>query len=205
MAIMAEPITKWTGARARRAGRHFDRAQRRRQDAALFDLLLRDLDGAATVLDAGAGTGYLTLALAPALTTGRVIALELSADMLRQLEQRAAAAGLQQRVVARQAPASASGLADGSVDLIISHSLLHELQDVDATLREFARVLRPGGRMVVVDFRDTWIGRLMMLWHPRGAHGPFSADGLARALEAAGLREVTVRIQGERLLALARR
>ncbi|MBN2358240.1 MAG: class I SAM-dependent methyltransferase [Deltaproteobacteria bacterium] len=202
---MAEPITKWTGARARRAGRHFDRAQRRRQDAALFDLLLRDLDGAATVLDAGAGTGYLTLALAPALTTGRVIALELSADMLRQLEQRAAAAGLQQRVVARQAPASASGLADGSVDLIISHSLLHELQDVDATLREFARVLRPGGRMVVVDFRDTWIGRLMMLWHPRGAHGPFSADGLARALEAAGLREVTVRIQGERLLALARR
>lgn len=49
------------------------------------------------------------------------------------------------RLALRRAPIEATGLATGSVDVVISHSVLEHVQDVDAALAELARITKPGG------------------------------------------------------------
>ncbi len=103
----------------------------------------------ARVLDAGAGTGFLTL-LAASLGH-RVTALDLSAGMLEQLRAKAAAASLEVEVV----QADALEAPDGPFDAVISRHLLWTLPQPEAALRRWHQVA-PSGRLVLVD--STWGG-----------------------------------------------
>jgi len=102
------------------------------------------------VLDVGAGTGLLALAVAPSVA--HVIAVDSSPAVCRLLEAEARdrEVGNIEVVVAdaRKLP-----LPDSSIDLVLSNYCLHHISDVDkqVALREFARVMRPGGRLVLGD------------------------------------------------------
>ncbi len=105
------------------------------------------VDGAERVVDAGCGSGRLTVALAArgAAVTG----FDKSASALADARARAEAAGV--RVTLVEADLNgALPFADGAFDAVTSRLALMVADDPAATLRELARTLAPGGRIVTV-------------------------------------------------------
>ncbi|MCM0019169.1 MAG: methyltransferase domain-containing protein [Tagaea sp.] len=105
------------------------------------------------VLDLGCGFGKTTKPLYESARDAEVIGLDLSAPCLKFAAQDAARAQARNvRFVQRDA--ARTGLAEGSVDVVTSTMLLHEMPpaQVRATLAEAHRVLAPGGWMVHLDF-----------------------------------------------------
>lgn len=101
------------------------------------------------VLEIGPGTGYYTLDIATWLgPEGRVEIFDLQQKFLDHVSARAAEGGLQ-NVVPTQGDATALPYGDDSVDAVVLTAVLGEIPDPVAALREIARVLKPGGRLVV--------------------------------------------------------
>jgi len=104
-----------------------------------------------TVVDLGAGTGYFLARLATAVgEAGRVLALDVDAELVAFMTDRASREGLatvEARVVAPDDP----GLERASVDRVLVVDTWHHLQDRERYARRLAEGLRPGGTVVVVD------------------------------------------------------
>lgn len=137
-----------------------DRSWRRRAVA------LARMDAPGRALDVGAGTGDLTFALEEASAAGSVvIAADISAGMLGVARRRG-------RVRAVLANAETLPFADASLDRLISGFTVRNIGQLEVALRDFRRVLRPGGRCVILE-----------LSHPRGPVFPrlyrFYFEGLA--------------------------
>jgi ubiquinone/menaquinone biosynthesis C-methylase UbiE len=126
-----------------------------------------ELTAADVVVDLGAGTGLLTLACAAEVQ--KVIAVDLSPEMLRVLQQKAVDRGLQQIEVVI-ADLAQFDLPPKSVDVVMSSYALHHLRDRQkaALVRRAGRWLRPGGRLVITDMM---FGRGLSL-HDREVLGP---------------------------------
>lgn len=102
------------------------------------------------VLDVACGTGDLALAFADARAR-RVIGADFTRAMLTRAEQKAAQrTGRSVHFI--EADALALPLADASVDVVSIAFGIRNVSDVDQALGEFARVLRPGGRLLVLEF-----------------------------------------------------
>lgn len=158
-------------------------------------LQLLDLGGNEVIVDAGCGSGFYSLAMAERLTSGRVIGVDLSDEMLARLSRRAARRHLSRRVELLKSDITALTSADGIATMAVSNGVWHELRDPAAAARELFRILKPGGRIVVTDFRDTPLGWRIAAAHREGDHGPFSVDALKGVLRTAGFADV----QGEPL------
>jgi arsenite methyltransferase len=104
-----------------------------------------------TLLDVGAGDGLIAFgALERTGPGGHVIFSDISGDLLEHCREAAAAEGLLGRCSFVQAPADRlTGVPDASVDVVTTRSVLIYVADKAAALREFYRVLRPGGRISV--------------------------------------------------------
>ena len=103
-----------------------------------------------TVLDVGAGTGDTVIRLARAVGDGgRAIGVEPNPAMREVAAGRARAASVTVELL--DGGAEELPLEDASVDLVTCERVLQHLEDPDAAVREFARVVRPGGRVVVID------------------------------------------------------
>lgn len=147
------------GARERSAAdyfaKHADAWDELRQlhspDKHVEDTLLQVLGGKplGTMLDIGTGSGRMAELFAP--RADHVVALDKSLEMLR-----VARAKLQNlpagEVELVRADFSALPFADGSVDTVLLHQVLHFAQDPAAVLLEAARVTRRNGRIAIVDF-----------------------------------------------------
>ncbi len=123
-------------------------------------LALLDLDRGQLVADIGCGPGFFTVPMARRLLpTGRVAALDIAMEMLQRLRRRIAAAGLS-NVLPAQSEESRLPLPGGACDRVLLAFLAHELEAPDVFFAEVARVLRPGGRGLVVDWapRESPIG-----------------------------------------------
>ncbi len=119
--------------------------------AAGIDLL--DATPGETIVELGAGTGAALTALGGMVgAEGRVIGLDLSPAMVAQAQHRIEAEGLEGSVSAAVGDAIAIGLPAGSADGVFMAFVLESLaaQDVPLVLAETRRILRPGGRLVVV-------------------------------------------------------
>jgi FkbM family methyltransferase len=160
--------------------------------SAVQDEFSRLLQGDEVVLDIGAGTGRFSLAIAKQLKSGKVICLDLSDEMLQHLERKAEQECLKDRIQILKGEASASALENESVDLVMSNSVFHELSNPEAVLAEMLRVLKPAGWVMITDFRDTRISRLICRSHGGESHGPFSVHELETLLSEAGLKNVRV-------------
>ena len=101
------------------------------------------------VLEVGPGTGYYALQAARWLEPGGTLeVLDLQQEMLDQVTRRARMSGIA-NVVATRGDARALPYPDGAFDAAYLAVVLGEVPDQRAALRELARVLRPGGRLVV--------------------------------------------------------
>jgi ubiquinone/menaquinone biosynthesis C-methylase UbiE len=100
------------------------------------------------VLDVASGTGHLALALAQ--LAARVVSFDMTPDMQAKAVAKAAALGLSNVAFARGA-AEAMGFADGAFDLATCRFAFHHFIDPAAVLREMARVVKPGGKLAVID------------------------------------------------------
>jgi ubiquinone/menaquinone biosynthesis C-methylase UbiE len=105
-----------------------------------------------TVADLGAGPGFFTFPLAARVgPSGLVYATDISPAMLEVLKSR----GIPSQVRPLVAEESRIPVPDASVDLALLAFVLHEVMHPEVFLREVGRILRPGGRFVVLE----WVPR----------------------------------------------
>lgn len=100
------------------------------------------------VLDVGCGTGYLGLGLAHEGLVDELHLVDLSPGMLRRARANADRMGVDTHIV--RATAAQLPYPDDSVDAVVTRGVLHHLQDVETALREWRRVVRPGGSVLVL-------------------------------------------------------
>lgn len=101
------------------------------------------------LVDLGTGTGRMLRLLGPRAETA--LGLDLSQQMLNVARAQTAGAGLA-RCELRHGDIRATGLPDGWADLVVVHQVLHYLGEPAAAVAEAARLVAPGGRLLVVDF-----------------------------------------------------
>lgn len=107
-----------------------------------------------TVLEPGCGMGYFTIPMAEMVgNKGKVIAVDIQAKMLSVLERRARKAGLSDRIEIRLATEEGLGLGDleEKIDLVPAIHMVHEVRDRSSFFREIRNVLRPDGRVLVLE------------------------------------------------------
>jgi len=164
-------------------------------DDRLLELLA--LEGSEQVLDAGCGSGFHSLLIARHLPRGRVVATDVSTEMLDRLRRNAAAAGLADRVEPVLGDGQHLAQPDGSMDRAVSVAVWHHLDDPRQAGRELARVLRPGGRAVVIDLEVVPAKKTAPGEGPRPTLRRSDMRGI---LEDAGLTSVRVETLGRWLI-----
>lgn len=104
----------------------------------------------AVVVDVGCGTGAALRRIAPRVTEGTLIGIDPIPRMVEIARTRAAEHPNRHRIKFREAPAERLPLEDDFADVVFAFDSIDHWQDQAAGLREIRRVLRPGGRLVVV-------------------------------------------------------
>ncbi len=145
------------------------------------------LRGDEKVLDVGCGRGAVLLLAAERLSSGKATGIDLwsvkdqSGNALEATQRNAAAEGVSERVELHTGDMRKLPFPDASFEVIVSSLAIHNVPDAAGraeSVREIARVLKPGGRVLLADFK-------------------YVAD-YAKTLREAGLREVQTRRLGVR-------
>ena len=124
-----------------------DRSWRRR---ALREIV--DAERAQSILDIACGTGDFSLAIAGRMhPDSRITGLDLSEGMLAVMRDKVAKAGLQDRIGCEQGDSEAMRFADASFDVVTIAFGIRNFAHREAALQEILRVLKPGGRLVILE------------------------------------------------------
>jgi ubiquinone/menaquinone biosynthesis C-methylase UbiE len=124
-----------------------------------------------TILEVGPGTGYYSLAVASRLGGGRLAAFDIQQEMLDHVKSEAERRGVA-NIDFTLGDAQRLPFGDASFDGAYLVTVLGEIPDQDAALQELARVVRPGGRLVVGElFGDPHMVRLSKLQERAGRAG----------------------------------
>ncbi len=135
-----------------------------------------------TLLDVGTGTGRMIELLGP--SAEGALGIDRSPEMLRIARGKIEAAGLAHARV-RQADMYALPVDSGDAGTVVLHQVLHYAQEPGRAIAEAARVLAPGGRMLVVDFAPH--GRHELRAEHAHAQMGFEGDQVVGWMKAAGL------------------
>lgn len=120
------------------------------------------LSGTERVLDVGCGTGELERLVHDRYPHATLVGLDVTPEMLAVAREKFRSVS---GITFLLAPAETLPFARERFDAVVSCNMLHHVRSVDGLLRECARVLRPGGRLVLVDWcRDAWHCRLAHYW-----------------------------------------
>jgi demethylmenaquinone methyltransferase/2-methoxy-6-polyprenyl-1,4-benzoquinol methylase len=103
-------------------------------------------------LDVATGTAAVAIELARRVPQRRTVGIDQSTEMLRVGRERVAQAGLAARIELREGRAERLPFDDASFDALTFTYLLRYVDDPAATLRELARVVRPGGTIAMLEF-----------------------------------------------------
>jgi len=149
------------------------------------------------VLDVGCGTGTLLSLLAKDEEAEWLLGLDYTKEMVRRAAEKFAGAPRPERLAALNADAERLPLADQSVDVVTCCNSFHHYPHQAKAVREFHRVLRPGGMLVLIDgFRDNVIGWVVFDVFVAGVekqvhHAPWSE--VRAHIEAAGFKSLRQR------------
>ncbi len=140
----------------------------------------------AVVADIGAGTGYFSMKFAAAVPKGKVFANDVEAAMVAYLSRRARREGFS-NLYAVKGSAIDPALPE-PVDVVFMCNVFHHIEQPDSFFLPILRTLKPGGKLVIVDFKPD---------APEDAPGPpaemrIAADDVFQQLEALGFSRVKV-------------
>ena len=113
-----------------------------------------------TVADIGVGTGYFAIPIAKLIAPNKVFGVDVSREMLDYLRTKLTQPAMPQNIELLVGEANATGLPDACCEVVFNSAVWHEIDDPPAVLAEFARILKPGGRLVLLD------------WSPDGIRPP---------------------------------
>ena len=109
------------------------------------------IESGQTVLDVGCGSGTFTIAMAKMVgETGKVIAVDVQDEMLQIVRKKAAKERLESRIITHKIKPDRIGISD-KVDFALAFYMVHEVPDVEAFLKEIATMLKPNGRLLIVE------------------------------------------------------
>ena len=109
------------------------------------------IESGQTVLDVGCGSGTFTIAMAKMVgETGKVIAVDVQDEMLQIVRKKAAKERLESRIITHKSKPDRIGISD-KVDFALAFYMVHEVPDVEAFLKEIATLLKPNGRLLIVE------------------------------------------------------
>lgn len=144
-----------------------------------------DLKPGMTVADLGAGSGYFTRRFAKAVgPTGKVYAVDISADILAYLKQRAAKEGLKNIEIVVDKPDDPM-LPANSIDVAFFGEVTHHIAHRTDFFKKVYAALKPDGRMAIVDFPPEAHAKG---WCPHPANELVPAWEIIREAEDAGFR-----------------
>lgn len=129
-----------------------ERPERQQEENADLAIAKMKLSKSSVVADLGAGTGYYSFRIAPRLTNGKVYAVELQDELIRALEQRKAATGYSNIEVIKGDTVN-TNLPPNSVDLLFMVDVYHELAWPKEMLQSVYNCLKPGGRLLLIEYR----------------------------------------------------
>jgi ArsR family transcriptional regulator len=193
----AERLEAVWAERAADAGEYFARNAARWDE--IRSLYVSDADVEAEILhaagpgpfrrlvDLGSGTGRMLTLLGPHAEAA--VGLDLSQQMLNLARTRVAEAGLA-RCELRHGDIFGTRLPDESADLVVVHQVLHYLADPAAAVREAARIVAQGGKLIIVDFAPHKL-EFLREQHQHRRLG-FAEPEMARWLAEGGLGKVRV-------------
>ena len=142
------------------------------------------------VLDIGTGKGFTAVELAR--RGADVTTVDMSEDELKAAWLHAVDTGVDDRIEFHLADGGDLPFEEGSFEVVTMINVLHHLENADAVLSEIARVLMPGGRLVVSDFTDHGFDILEEIHGKEGQghdrHAGESVEGFAARLGDLGMR-----------------
>jgi ubiquinone/menaquinone biosynthesis C-methylase UbiE len=106
-----------------------------------------------TVLDLGCGPGFFSIEIAKMLVdSGKVIAADLQQGMLEKVKQKIKDGGLERRIELHKCEENKIGVTE-NVDFILAFYMIHEVPDQEKLFRELKSILKPHGKIFVVEPR----------------------------------------------------
>lgn len=130
-----------------------DRPERESEEAPSRAIRALQIKPGQVIADIGAGSGYYSVLLAKAVgAEGRVYATDIQPQMLAILKRKLEAQSLRNVELILGAEAETK-LPDASVDFALMVDVYHELAQPQAFLQSVKRALKPGGRLVLIEFR----------------------------------------------------
>lgn len=188
----AEQLEAVRGARMTEAADYFERnAQRWNEIRSLYvaedqvEAAILEAAGPGPhrrLIDLGTGAGRMLALLGPKAQSA--VGLDLSNQMLNVARRAMSEAGLA-GVELRHGDIFATGLPSGDADLVVIHRVLHYLADPAAAVAEAARLLSPGGRLLIIDFAPH--GHEFLREEHQHRRLGFTDEEIGRWLEAAGV------------------
>jgi len=130
-----------------------DRASREAEESPDRALSVVGIRPGMTVADIGAGSGYMTLRIAPLVgATGKMYATDIQPALLRLLQQKLGESNVSNVEVVLGSETD-SGLPDNSIDIALLVDVYHELQHPKEMLRSLRRSMKAGGQLVLIEYR----------------------------------------------------
>lgn len=170
-----------------------------------MQLLKKDM----TIMDLGSGDGYLSRALAGYV--GKVVAVDISSEMLKELDRKAKQSGIE-NIEILESDGQDVPLPDSNVDVACANMFLHHIEEPENAIKEMYRVLKPGGIVIVADLyehtnedlkekmHDIWTGfkpEDLKKWFKGVGFGDISVEAVNRD-EAASVKERLFIIKAEK-------
>lgn len=112
---------------------------------------IKDAGEAPRVLDVACGTGDFSIAIAKAVRKGEVIGVDISKEMLEVMRQKVLKNKLESIISQEVGDGEALRFPDASFDRVVNAFGIRNFEDRDKGLREALRVLKPGGRLVILE------------------------------------------------------
>jgi FkbM family methyltransferase len=126
-----------------------ERIAEEKPDDVVDQMSLRPAD---VVADVGAGTGYFSFRIARRVSQGKVFAVDVQPEMLATIEARKTQQRVQ-NVVSVQGTVTDVALPDASVDVVLMVDVYHEFAYPLEMMRSIVKALKPGGRVVQIEYR----------------------------------------------------
>jgi len=207
-------VSEWTGLKGKIMARFLNSPFRTLIEVWLLGLprstflneVSRRIHSDAIVLDVGSGSGYFSLAIAKELNVSKVICFDLSEVMLQRLKHKAKKEDVENKIQIMNGEASSLKLDDGSVDLVVSNFVLHEVSNPESVLLEMIRVLKSDRWVIITDFlSNTLLGKMEVRAHSKEAHGPFDTRELESLFNKAGLKEIKVFVEKRWIIGIGKK